>query len=99
MKILYTELLKLKGSKVLWLIPIGAFFPSLLNLFVLLNQNAMGLKMGWMDLFGNNVSMMVLMIGPTLLALLTGYIVSREFQENTINSLFTYPAKKSSLSW
>lgn len=94
MKILYAEIMKLKGSKILWLIPIGAFFPCLLNLFILINEGATGFKMSWLDLFGNNVSMMVLMIGPTLLALLTGYIVSREFQENTINSLFTYPANR-----
>jgi bacitracin transport system permease protein len=83
LNVVYTELLKLKRTKILWLIIIGAGLPVLLLGFT--EQST------WQDFFQNNLLFYYVMMSPPLLSLLSGYVVAREYNENTVNQLFVYP--------
>lgn len=89
--VFYAECLKLKRSKMLWLVVIGAFLPALLNLFIALHNLEAKPFVPFKDLFNNNLLMMTMLMCPTLFALFAGYIFGREYQERTINSFLTVP--------
>lgn len=76
--VLYGELLKWKRSKMLWLIPIGALLPVLLDYFVALHKLERVPFITWSELF----------------ALFTGYTFARECQERTINNFLTVPRSR-----
>jgi bacitracin transport system permease protein len=95
-KVIQTECLKLKRSKMLWLIPVGALIPTLLS-FLIIHANmgyrhmpALTAEM-WGMLLQNSEMMMILLMGPCLFSLFSGFLMSREYQENTINQLCSYP--------
>jgi len=93
--VIITEFLKLKHSKILWLIPIGAIVPvlmALLSLSQMYNSNDpsahyWGMLLKTVLVFSNYFS-------SAILALITGFIFTREYQEITINVLFTYPISR-----
>ncbi len=91
------ELIKLKRSKMLWLVLIGALLPVILNYMVALNQLESKPFIKWDDMFQDNLFIMTVLMSPALFALFTGYIISREYQERTINSLFTVPRSRTQL--
>jgi bacitracin transport system permease protein len=93
LKILYTEAYKLKGSKMLWLILLGAFVPAFLN-FIIAVEESNGNTLNWDRILYNNITMLSLILVPFLSSLYIGFIIAREFQENTINTLYTYPFSK-----
>lgn len=86
--VLYTELLKLKRTNIVWLTIIGAVLPALLAVFGQLE------KMDWSKLFINNLLFLNMMIVPLLISLLAGFVVVREYKENTINQLFVFPHRR-----
>lgn len=88
LNVLYTELLKLKRTKILWLVVIGAVLPVLLNSYVDISS------LSWNEFFNNNLLFLNVMIGPLLLSLLAGYVVAREYHEKTVNQLFVYPHRR-----
>jgi hypothetical protein len=90
LNLLYTESLKLKRNKILWLLPIGGLLPSILNLMIIIG-NSKHYEMHWEDAFKNNFIFMTLIMGVALFSLISGYVFSREYTENTVNSLYTYP--------
>jgi|GEM_PF-1520313 hypothetical protein len=91
--ILLAEILKLKRSKILLLIPLGGLIPVLLMLLVYMDSQASSIiktyVFGWeyfldVTLYYANITC------PAFFAILAGYIFTREYQLLTINSLFTY---------
>ncbi|WP_158301904.1 ABC transporter permease [Paenibacillus mesophilus] len=88
LNVLYTELLKLKRSNIVWLAIIGAVLPALITTFGELGS------MNWTELYINNLLFLNVMIGPMLLSMLAGFVVVREYSDNTINQLFVYPHRR-----
>lgn len=91
LNILWTELLKLKRTNLLWLVIIGAITPALLNCLVEIEH------LDWENFLQNNLIFYTLLTGSVMFALIGGYIVAREFIERTANQLFAYPYHRSLL--
>ncbi|MFS0919618.1 ABC transporter permease [Brevibacillus sp. 179-C 1.1 NHS] len=88
LNVLYTELLKLKRSNIIWLTIIGGLLP------VCITTVGEFPHMDWNNLLINNLLFLNVMIGPMLLALIAGFVVVREYTENTVNQLFVYPQSR-----
>lgn len=88
LNVLYTEILKLKRSNIIWLTIIGASLPVCITTVGEFQQ------MNWNNLLINNLLFLNVMIGPMLLSLIAGFVVVREHTENTINQLFVYPQSR-----
>lgn len=91
-----TEVIKLKNTKILWLVLIGALPANLASLMGLLPKiSPAGTPAGvnLQDMFYRQ-GQMITILGPALFALLTGYIIAWEYQERTINQLFSYPVSR-----
>ncbi len=95
LNVLYSEILKFKRCKATWLLPMGGIIPVLLNFVMTMNMKAKGFPVEWEKYFASNLILMSLVMAPVLFYLLSGYIFSREYTENTVNTLFTYPINKS----
>ncbi|MBU3098950.1 MULTISPECIES: ABC transporter permease [Clostridium] len=88
--VMHTEFLKLRKCKVLWCMPLCAFLPDLL-IFSVFALNKKFPIVVWENFFTDAEMMINMLIAIGLFSLLAGFIFSREYQENTINSMFTYP--------
>lgn len=96
LNVLYAELLKLRHSKMPWLVLIGALPANLVTLFAFLPRvTPDGSRAGidLQDMFYRQ-GMMLVMMGPAIFALMTAYVFTREYQERTINQLFSYPVSR-----
>ncbi|WJH33798.1 ABC transporter permease [Paenibacillus sp. CC-CFT747] len=96
LSLLLTEWRKLKHTRMLWLVLIGALPSNLISLMELLPKTAPdGTPVGFdlQSLFYRQ-GMMLVMMAPSIFTLMTGYIVAREYQERTINQLFSYPVPR-----
>lgn len=93
LNIIYTEILKLKRAKIMWLLLIGGILPSALDILIVI-ENLKYNDIGWKAIFQNNILFMSLMMAVVLFSLFSGYVFSREYTENTVNSLYTYPVDK-----
>lgn len=94
--VFYAELMKLKNTKIKWLVLAGALPSNILSLFTLLpRETPSGTPTGFdlLDMFYRQ-GMVLTILGPFMFALMTGYIISREYQERTINQLFSYPVSR-----
>lgn len=89
--VFYAEVLKLKRTKMYWLVAIGGLLPAFLSAFA--DWNAMA----WPSLLKNNLLFLNVMVCPLLLSLLAGYAVAREHSDGTINQLFVYPHSRMSI--
>lgn len=89
LNILYSEIIKLKNTRILWLIPVGAFIPVLLLFINALNDKDYQAQ-GWPYFLGH-VLLSMSELAPPVFILFTGYIFAREYQDNTISCVFTYP--------
>ncbi|PEB54359.1 hypothetical protein CON65_03515 [Bacillus pseudomycoides] len=85
LNIIQTEFSKLKRSWITLLVVIGSIANAL---FSISNK---GSTSTWSDVFVNSATFMNLLIGAPLFALFAGFIIAQEYQQNTINQLFTYP--------
>lgn len=85
------EWLKLKRSKMLWLIAAGALLPALLNFFIAYHRVGSTGILQWSTLFHDELMLMTLLMSPSLFALFAGYILAREYQERTVNTFLTAP--------
>ncbi|TCM96914.1 hypothetical protein EV294_104125 [Paenibacillus sp. BK033] len=97
--VIYTELLKLKATKIPWLALLGAIPANLVTLFAFLPRIMPdGTRAGIdiQDMFYRQ-GMMLVMIAPSIFTLITAYIIAREYQERTINQLFSYPVSRASI--
>ncbi|WP_337913025.1 ABC transporter permease [Cohnella zeiphila] len=92
----YAELLKLKHSRMFWLVLVGALPANLITLFVMMPKVSMdGARVGvdMMYVFYRQ-GMMLVMMGPSMFTIMAAYIFAREYQERTINQLFSYPISR-----
>ena len=87
------EMLKLKHTKLYWAICLPAIMGNLVSLMVMLPKITTSGEVASTNLQeifyrqGNVITI----LGPFMFALITGYIISREYSDRTINQLFTYP--------
>lgn len=92
--LMYAEMLKLKKSKTIVGILISCmFFPVFWFLITPFNNQ----KQTWVIYTSNSEDIMFMIIGVIVFILLSSYIFLREYSDNTINSLFTYPVSKISI--
>lgn len=94
--VIYTELLKLKSTKIPWLVLLGAIPANLISLFAFLPKitpDGASAGVDIQDMFYRQ-GMVLVMVAPSIFALFTAYIISREYQERTINQLFSYPVSR-----
>lgn len=91
--VINTEFIKLKKCKVLWCIPLCSLCPDIL-IFLMYAVNKKYPMVIWKDYFTLIEMMINLLIGIGLFSILAGFIFSREYQENTVNSMFTYPISR-----
>lgn len=92
--IFWSEMLKLKRSKMLWLVVIGALLPAVLVYIVGLNKQETGILLKWETMVNNNLMLMTMLMAPALFSLFAGYLVGREYQERTVNSFLTVPRSR-----
>lgn len=74
--ILQTEIQKLKGSKMLWMILVGAGVPSFLDLMIAFHARGSGMEVDFPMLFSNAQMLLLLMMGPALFALFSGFLIA-----------------------
>jgi bacitracin transport system permease protein len=87
-----SEFMKLKNTKINWLVLMGALPSTIVSLFALLPRvTPAGFDL--QDMFYRQ-GMVLTILGPFMFSLMTGYIISREYQERTINQLFSYPVSR-----
>lgn len=90
------EMLKLKHTRLFWAIWLPAIMGNLISLMILLPKMTTSGDVASANLqqmfyrLGNVFTI----LGPFIFALVTGYIISREYSDRTINQLFTYPISR-----
>lgn len=89
--VIQCELNKLKKSYILLVVIAGGVFPGL---FLFIGNASAGIRQSVDGYFSNATNIMCLFIGLFLSAMISSFIVSREFSDKTINILFTYPISK-----
>ncbi|MCL1896401.1 MAG: ABC transporter permease [Clostridiales bacterium] len=90
------EMLKLRHTKILW----AALFPAILcNLYSLLmlmpkmSMNGEAAPFNLQEVFYRQGNLITIS-SPFIFALVTAYILTREYRDRTINQLFTYPVSR-----
>jgi hypothetical protein len=93
LNVIYTEIIKLKSSKLLWFIPVFILVPAIMYYSVLSNDQRHNPShfLNWNILMHNNYQVVLFGFSPLMFSLFIGFLIAREFQEKTINSLFSYP--------
>lgn len=87
------EFSKLKRCKVLWSIPICALIPDIL-VFIMYSINEKYPIVVWEDYIKTPIMLINIFLGIGFFSLLAGFIYSREYEENTVNNLFSYPISR-----
>lgn len=89
--VLYTEFLKFRRSRILWLLPLSVIVTSVLEYSsILYQQSVRPSRVGWNWLMFNNFEYMTLFASPILFSLLTSYLFTKDVQDKTMSVLFTY---------
>lgn len=91
--VISTEFIKLKKCKVLWGVPLCSLCPVMM-IYIMYAFNKKYPVVAWSNYFSLIETITNLLVAVGIFAVLTGYIFSREYQENTINSMFTYPISR-----
>jgi ABC-type transport system involved in multi-copper enzyme maturation permease subunit len=90
--IIYTEMIKLKRSKLMLLFILGVLIVALMQLGSITYQERLyHHKVAWDWLIFVNFEYTSLLAAPILFPLFMGSIVAREFNERTINQMLVYP--------
>jgi hypothetical protein len=93
--VIYTDILKLKRAKIIWVLVAVVLllhsitFADLYNMYT--NR---GVIVDWNRSIANTALFINVMLGVPMISIVVGYIFSREYSENTINTLFTYPISR-----
>ena len=88
------ELYKLKRSRMFWLFFVAALLPSLVNLVIVINEKRYDSTGEVLNMIKQNEMAMNLPVAQIVFAAFTAFLVTREYQERTVNSLFTYPFRR-----
>ncbi|MBD8500856.1 ABC transporter permease [Paenibacillus arenosi] len=90
--ILYTELLKCKRASILWIIAAVIVIPSLISFFIGFGSWAiLDSPPKWSGFLVFSQSLINMLIGPPVFAMLASFLFAREYQEGTVHSFFLYP--------
>ena len=93
-RILYTEFLKIKKAKILLLIPISSLIPVLLMLLIYISETGESMRAaGWENYLGH-LLVTLSDLTPPVFILFTGFIFSREYSDNTMDCMITYPISR-----
>lgn len=93
------EMLKLKNTKLYWAICLPAVIGNLVSIMVMLPKITTSGEVAsanLQEIFYRQGNVLTI-LGPFMFALISGYIISREYSDRTINQLFTYPISRSSI--
>lgn len=91
-----SELLKLRHTKIYLAALIPALLGNFVSLIMLLPKLSMSgerISVDLQEIFYRQGNILTI-FGPFVFALVTGYVLSREYSERTINQLFTYPVSR-----
>lgn len=91
---LRAEIAKLKRSSHMYLTLLCSMLPTAVSAMIVLTS---GERHSWHTWYSINLQFQALLAAPLLFALLSGYIVAREYQDKTIDILFSYPFSRSSI--
>lgn len=91
--VISTEFIKLKKCKILWCIPLCAILPDAL-IFCIYAFNDKYSIVKWNDYVAIAATVFNVFMAVGFFTLIAGFIFSREYQENTINTMFTYPISR-----
>lgn len=96
--LLYSELLKMKGSKMFLVSLSGAAVSPVLTFFMhsSYHQNKPS-SPTFDELFNQTHLFIVFLVGTMLFALITTYIFNREYEEDTLKNLLTIPVGRNQL--
>jgi len=90
------EILKLRHTKMIWAALIPAILSNLYSLLMLLPKVSLdgaNVTSNLQEIFYRQGNIITI-LGPFIFALVTGYVLSREYTDRTINQLFTYPVSR-----
>ncbi|MCB2342516.1 ABC transporter permease [Clostridium estertheticum] len=92
--LVYSEILKLKkSSTVLYLVLGSIAFSIFFILLMFITKN----KPSWKNYANNQEDVMFMAVGIIIFTLLSSYIFLREYSDNTIRILYSYPVSKISI--
>ncbi|MBD3922316.1 ABC transporter permease [Paenibacillus sp. PR3] len=91
LSILRCEIIKLRRLHLEWIIAGSALFTGFLELSAILYQKRNhGTLFSWDWLMFTNFRYVSYLIIPIVVSLLVGFLIAREYQDNTANVIFTY---------
>jgi hypothetical protein len=90
LNLIYTELIKYKRTPVFWMIAIGGFLTAGTAMLLVTSQKSVVTWDGFTAAGLNCINLLALFI----IAVITGYVMSGEYQQSTIGTLFTYPVSR-----
>ncbi|AZO95446.1 ABC transporter permease [Halocella sp. SP3-1] len=97
--LVYTELLKMKNSKMFLLSLLGGIVSPLLTFFMLLahHQQNPAETLTMKSFLSQTHLFIAFLVGTMLFALITTYLFNREFEEDTLKNLLTIPVGRTQL--
>ena len=90
------EFLKLRHTKMFWAALVPAILCNLYSLLMLFPKMSMSgetITSNLKEIFYRQGNIITI-FGPFIFALVTAYVLSREYSDRTINQLFTYPVSR-----
>lgn len=94
LNVIYTDLLKLKRAKILWMLLLLVLLLNSVEFVDLYNITNRGVIVEWNRSVENIAFFVNIMLAVPIVSIIVGFIFSREYSENTINTLFTYPISR-----
>jgi bacitracin transport system permease protein len=91
--VFYVEFLKIKKSKILWLIPVTIAVNVFLHILAATSTGNMFTYRGWAYYIGYGFQSINL-IASIVFMLFAGFIFTREYHDRTISGMFTYPLSR-----
>lgn len=93
--VLYTELLKCKRASICRVIAAAILIPSLISFAIGFSSTVlMDSPPKWSGYLVYNQFLLNMIIGPPVFALLASFLYAREYEENTVNTIFLYPRRR-----
>lgn len=89
--IVYCEWLKLKRSKIIFIGVLGSFIVPLLVITKNLTND-----LSLYGIYEDSIMFIMLLFGPLVLAVVATYLVSREYTEKTLKTIFVVPIERRS---
>ncbi len=90
LNLIYTELIKYKRTPVFWIIAIGGVLSAGTAMLLVTSQKAIATWDDFAVAGLNGINLVALFV----IAVITGYVISGEYQQSTIGILFTYPVSR-----